>query len=110
MSFRFRKSIKIAPGIRVNLSKSGVSTSIGPKGSTVNISKRGVKHTAGIPGTGLSYQSQVYKAKKKPKAAPLAADPLTKPIPLKSGPSGTGKFFATVGWIFAIIVFLIWLF
>jgi len=29
MGFRFRKSIKLLPGIRINLSKSGVSTSVG---------------------------------------------------------------------------------
>ena len=62
MAFRFRKSIKIAPGIRLNLSKSGVSTSIGKRGATVNISKRGTRVTAGLPGTGLS-ASHLYKSK-----------------------------------------------
>lgn len=32
----FRKSIKILPGVRLNLSKSGVSASLGPRGATVN--------------------------------------------------------------------------
>ena len=54
MGFRFRKSFKIMPGVRLNLSKSGLSTSIGGKGVTLNLSKRGVRSTAGIPGTGLS--------------------------------------------------------
>jgi len=61
MAFRFRKSVKIAPGVRLNFSKSGVSTSIGRRGATVNISKRGTRVTAGIPGTGLS-ASHLYKA------------------------------------------------
>ena len=30
MGFRFRRSIKILPGIRLNFGKRGVSTSIGP--------------------------------------------------------------------------------
>ncbi|ELL0157605.1 DUF4236 domain-containing protein, partial [Escherichia coli] len=38
MGFRFRKRIRIAPGLAINISKSGVSTSIGPKGATTNIS------------------------------------------------------------------------
>lgn len=63
MSFRFRKSVKIAPGIRVNFSKSGVSTSIGKRGATVNLSKRGTRVTAGLPGTGLS-ASKLYPSKK----------------------------------------------
>ncbi|WP_082163571.1 DUF4236 domain-containing protein [Caballeronia mineralivorans] len=36
MGGSFRKSIKIAPGVRINLSKSGVSTAIGSKGFTYN--------------------------------------------------------------------------
>lgn len=54
MAFRIRKSFKIAPGIRLNVSKSGLSTSIGGKGATVNLSKRGTKVTSSLPGTGLS--------------------------------------------------------
>lgn len=58
MGFRFRKSVKIAPGIKLNLSKSGGSLSIGGRGATVNISSRGVRSTYSIPGTGLSYVTQ----------------------------------------------------
>ncbi|WP_407933078.1 DUF4236 domain-containing protein, partial [Herbiconiux daphne] len=36
MGFRFRKSVKIMPGVRLNFSKSGMSTSIGGKGATMN--------------------------------------------------------------------------
>jgi hypothetical protein len=57
MGFRFRKSIRIAPGIRLNISKSGTSLSVGGKGLTTNISKRGTKTTVGLPGTGMSYSS-----------------------------------------------------
>ncbi|WP_312141156.1 DUF4236 domain-containing protein [Stutzerimonas nitrititolerans] len=76
MAIRFRKSIKIAPGVRLNVSKSGLSTSIGGKGATVNVSKRGTRVTAGIPGTGLS-ASQLYKssAKKRTPAPPPEYSP-----------------------------------
>ena len=57
MGFRFRKSVKIMPGVRLNFSKSGVSTSVGGSGATVNISSRGTRHTVGVPGTGLSFSS-----------------------------------------------------
>jgi hypothetical protein len=59
MGLRFRKSFKIAPGIRLNLSKSGVSASVGRKGAIINVSGRGVRGTVGIPGTGLSYQENI---------------------------------------------------
>lgn len=59
MAIRFRKSFKVAPGVRVNVSKSGMSTSIGRKGLTTNLSKKGTRLTAGIPGTGLS-ASKLY--------------------------------------------------
>ena len=58
MGFRFRKSVKIAPGIKLNLSKSGGSLSLGDRGATVNISSRGVRTTYSIPGTGISYVTQ----------------------------------------------------
>ena len=57
MPFRFRKSFKIAKGLKINLSKSGISTTIGGRGASVNISKRGTRTTVGLPGTGLSYSS-----------------------------------------------------
>jgi hypothetical protein len=55
MGLRFRKRIKLFPGLWLNVSKSGVSTSIGGKGLTVNLKGGKVKTTASIPGTGLSY-------------------------------------------------------
>ncbi len=55
MPVRFRKTIKILPGVRMNLSKGGVSFTFGSKGYHVNVGKRGVRQTVGIPGTGLSY-------------------------------------------------------
>jgi hypothetical protein len=53
--FRFRKSIKVLPGVRMNLSKSGVSTSLGGSGVTLNLSKRGTRATYSAIGAGLSY-------------------------------------------------------
>ena len=57
MGFRFRRSIRIMPGVRLNLGKRGVSTSIGVRGAQVTIGKTGVRQTVGIPGTGLSWTS-----------------------------------------------------
>lgn len=57
MPVRFRKIIRITPWLRMNISKGGVSFTVGKKGYHVNVSDEGVKQTIGLPGTGLSYQS-----------------------------------------------------
>lgn len=67
MAIRFRKKIKIAPGISVNVSKSGLSTSIGGRGASVNVGKKGVRTTVGVPGTGISH-STLHTGNKKGKA------------------------------------------
>lgn len=56
-AFRFRRTIKIAPGVRLNISKTGVSTSVGVRGANVTFGRRGTTSTVGIPGSGLSYSS-----------------------------------------------------
>jgi Protein of unknown function (DUF4236) len=57
MGFLFRKRIRILPGVWLNLSKRGVSTSIGGKGITINIKDNKTRTTASLPGTGLSYRT-----------------------------------------------------
>ena len=59
MAWNFRKSFKIAPGLRVNLGKKGASLSIGPKGSKVTFGNNGTYVSGGIPGTGLYYREKV---------------------------------------------------
>ncbi len=58
MATRFRKSFQIMKGVRINLSKSGPSLSIGSGPLTLNFNKKGIRKTASIPGTGLSFVSQ----------------------------------------------------
>lgn len=56
MGLKFRKSIKIAPGIRMNISKSGIGFSAGVKGARISVNSKGrVTKTVSIPGTGISY-------------------------------------------------------
>lgn len=56
MGFRFRKSVKIAPGVRLNIGKKSVGISAGVKGARASVNSKGrVTKTVGIPGTGLSY-------------------------------------------------------
>jgi hypothetical protein len=57
MSFRFRRSFKIAPGLRLNVGKRGVSMSAGVRGAHITVGRLGVTKSFGIPGTGLSFTS-----------------------------------------------------
>lgn len=62
VGFRFRRSIRLAPGLRINLSKSGPSLSVGSRDATMNFGPRGKKMTVGVPGTGLSYQATLGRS------------------------------------------------
>ncbi len=74
MSAYFRKSIKIAPGVHINLSKRGTGVSFGARGAHVSFSPTGrVTKTVSIPGTGIYYRdvSSVHqKAKSASKEVP----------------------------------------
>jgi hypothetical protein len=60
MPLRFHRVLNIIPGLfRLNLSKGGLSGSVGPRGADVNIGKHGVTTNAGLPGTGLSYRQKL---------------------------------------------------
>lgn len=69
MGFRFRKSINLGGGIKLNFSKSGVGISAGIPGFRVTKKAGGrTQTTIGIPGTGISYTTS-SKAKKKTSSA-----------------------------------------
>lgn len=70
MALRFRKSIKLAPGIRWNLSGSGSSWTFGPRGASIGVGKRGTFLNTGIPGTGLASRSRVSAPSRSPRSAP----------------------------------------
>ena len=55
--FQFRKRLKLAPGLSLNISKKGLGLSAGPKGVKTSISAQGrITGSAGIPGSGISYR------------------------------------------------------
>lgn len=56
MAWRFRKSFSPLPGVRITLSPSGISTSVGVGPFRATIGPRGPAITANIPGTGLSFR------------------------------------------------------
>jgi hypothetical protein len=61
MPIRIRKTFTLFPGVKVNLSKSGMSLSVGRKRFTLNFSKHGIRQTTGLPGSGISHTSYLFK-------------------------------------------------
>jgi hypothetical protein len=85
MGFRFRRSIKIVPGVRVNFSKTGISTSLGGRGATVNIRGNKLRTTVGLPGSGLSY-SETHSLQPNWTTSPLDSESL---LPPRTPPTDT---------------------
>ena len=59
MSFRFQRRIKILPGLRLNVSKTGFSWTVGTRGASVTARDGKLTGNVGIPGTGLSYRKRL---------------------------------------------------
>ena len=86
MGIRFRKSVKLGSGTRLNLSKSGVGFSFGAKG--MRISKKadgGTRSTLSVPGTGISYVSETNGTSQS------TSDAGTGHTGKERNPKGTGK-------------------
>jgi hypothetical protein len=56
---RFRRTVRIAPGVRLNVNKRSVGLSAGARGARVSVNSDGRStRSVGIPGSGLYYRSQ----------------------------------------------------
>lgn len=73
MAFRFWRRVKIAPGVSLNLSKSGGSLSFGPRGAKYTVGSRGTRQTVGIPGTGMYYTTT--QSRRSPKSRGRSSQP-----------------------------------
>ena len=79
MALRFRKSVKLAPGIRMNVSGSGVSWTLGPRGSSVGIGKRGTYLNTGLSGTGLFARERIGGSEPKGSSLSTKSAAVTRP-------------------------------
>jgi hypothetical protein len=59
MAWSYRKRIKIIPGVHLNFSKNGISTSVGVRGASVTFGQNGTYLNTGIPGTGLYNRQRI---------------------------------------------------
>ena len=89
MAIRFRRRIKLAPGLHLNVSGSGLSVSAGPRGASMTFGgRRGAYMNTGIPGTGLYARQRVG-------ATARSLSPATSPSTSSSG-AGTVSITITV--------------
>lgn len=101
MSLRFRRTKKIASGVRLNVGKKSISLRFGGRGFGVTVGTAGARVSAGIPGTGLYVTERV----------PLAGSGGRKvfnspPRPVAPTPPEPGTK-APTGWVVATIVLLL---
>jgi hypothetical protein len=59
MGFRFRRSLGLIPGVRLNLGKKSASLSFGTRGFHYTVGTQGKRVTVGIPGTGLFWTQKI---------------------------------------------------
>jgi hypothetical protein len=62
MGWRFFHRVRLMPGVTLNLSKRGASTSVGVRGAHLTVGPNGATVSAGISGTGLSWRQRVARA------------------------------------------------
>src|SRR5690348_15158242 len=99
--FRFRRSIKILPGVRWNIGKTGSSVSMGGRGFTHTIGPKGSRTTVGIPGTGISYtQTHPRQPPTPPAGRPVSTAPQN-----VSGKRSLSRGFYAIG----VVLLVLWL-
>jgi hypothetical protein len=70
MAWGFRRSLRLAGPLRLNLSKSGLGLSLGVPGLHIGTGPRGRYLRAGIPGTGVYYRKSLNKPRPRHVAEP----------------------------------------
>jgi len=96
MGWRFRHSFRVIPGVRLNLSKSGLSCSVGGAPFTVNVGQRGIYGTASLPGTGISFRQRLATGSETPhdpksETSPHPVHPSPAPASLPSRVGGAAS-------------------
>lgn len=108
MATRFRKSVSLGKGAKLNISKKSVGVSLGGKHGGVSLnSKTGTRARVSAPGTGLSYSQKLGGGSKKSASTSSSFNPST------NGGNKTNKFAKilsyVVGALCAIVALLMFL-
>jgi hypothetical protein len=60
---KFRRRVRLFPGVTLNFSRSGISTTVGVPGASVNFNRQGMFLNTGIPGTGIYDRKRIGNRK-----------------------------------------------
>lgn len=92
MSWRFRRSMKIMPGVRLNFNKDSIGMSFGVTGARYTINSKGRRTvSAGFPGTGL-YNVETLSSGRTSRSSRSQETYEEAPTPSRSGPPAPGFF------------------
>jgi hypothetical protein len=87
MSWRFRKTFKVLPGVKLNLTRHGLSATLGAAPFSVNVGPRGVYRNVSIAGTGIWSRERMdipFRGIQTPVRDQGGAPPVTSPLPSPS--------------------------
>lgn len=82
---RFRRRVKLFPGVYLNFSKTGISTTVGVPGASINFSKQGSFLNTGIPGTGIYDRQKIGSGKKGQQNIPVTDTPSETYVNIETG-------------------------
>ncbi len=114
MGWYVRRSMKIAPGIRLNFSNRGMGMSVGTRGVHISTSATGRRtFSAGIPGTGIRYRETLsHKRPAQPHQPPKPPKPPAQPMPARAEvtnlPAGvkTTSVWRVLWWVLVVLFLL----
>jgi hypothetical protein len=72
MGLRFRKTLSIIPGVRLNIGKKSASVRIGIKGFGYTTGTAGQTVSASLPGSGLGVSHKIKSGTTAPRAATVS--------------------------------------
>src|SRR5947208_11759642 len=100
MGFRMRKSLKLAPGVRLNVSKTGIGMSAGVHGARYAVHSSGRRTTMiGNPIFGVGYVHQTGGGRRRTSSRSASAHAPPQPTPRKPGlfaPSGEKALYRAI--------------
>ena len=86
MGFRYQRSMKLIPGVRLNFSKRGIGMSLGVPGARISFSPGGrVTRRVGLPGTGMSWVSSSSGSRRRSTRSVAPVAPAQPPAPPSPG-------------------------
>ena len=85
MGWSFRRCIKVIPGVYLNVSKGGVSATVGVRGASLTFRDDGIYSNVGIPGSGLYNRQKIAGRRVNPQGPANAFnDQYQDPAPIQS--------------------------